>query len=98
MDFAVVANIKRAIEAMREAGIAIFAAEAGGNMPPWNADLAGPVALLLGSEGQGVRPTVRAACDGVISIPRRGHVNSLNVSVSAGMLLYEALRQRLGNR
>lgn len=96
MDFAVVTNIKRAIEAMREAGIAIFAAEADGNMPPWKVDLAGPVALLLGSEGQGVRPTVRAACDGVISIPQRGHVNSLNVSVSAGMLLYEALRQRLG--
>jgi 23S rRNA (guanosine2251-2'-O)-methyltransferase len=60
----------------------------------WDADLSGGIALVLGAEGKGVRPLVRRACDAAVSIPLRGQVESLNVSVAAGLLLYEAARQR----
>jgi 23S rRNA (guanosine2251-2'-O)-methyltransferase len=60
----------------------------------WDADLAGGVALVLGAEGKGVRPLVRRTCDVVVSIPLAGRVSSLNVSVAAALLLYEARRQR----
>jgi 23S rRNA (guanosine2251-2'-O)-methyltransferase len=60
----------------------------------WEADLTGGTALVMGAEGKGVRPLVRRACDGAISIPLGGHVESLNVSVAAAILLFEATRQR----
>ena len=59
-----------------------------------DADLTGGIALVLGAEGKGVRPLVRRTCDGVIAIPLAGRVGSLNVSVAAALLLYEARRQR----
>ena len=62
----------------------------------WDADLTGGIALVLGAEGKGVRPLVRRTCDAVVSIPLLGDVESLNVSVAAGVLLYEARRQRRG--
>ena len=62
---------------------------------PWDrADLTGPVALVIGSEGRGVSRLVRERCDGALSLPIRGRVNSLNASVAAGVLCYEAVRQR----
>ena len=64
--------------------------------PIWQADLDGGVALVFGAEGKGVRPLVRRACDGAVSIPLAGQVESLNVSVAAALLLYEAVRQRRG--
>ena len=62
----------------------------------WEADLAGGVFLVFGSEGRGIRPGVRRACDDAFSIPLEGHVESLNVSVAAGVALFEAARQRRG--
>jgi 23S rRNA (guanosine2251-2'-O)-methyltransferase len=88
-----VTNLRRAIEIMKEAGLWIYAAEAGGT-PYTDLDLAGPVGLVFGSEGRGVRRLVRKACDGAVSIPMLGSVGSLNISVAAAVLLYEVRRQR----
>jgi 23S rRNA (guanosine2251-2'-O)-methyltransferase len=88
-----VTNIRRAIDRMKEAGLWVYAAEVGGTTYT-ELDLTGPVGLVLGSEGKGVRRLVREGCDGSVSIPMRGAVESLNVSVAAAVLLYEAGRQR----
>jgi 23S rRNA (guanosine2251-2'-O)-methyltransferase len=86
-------NLRRAIEEMKEAGLWVYAAETGGT-PYTQLDLAGPVGLVFGSEGRGVRRLVREACDGAVAIPMLGNVGSLNVSVAAAVLLYEVRRQR----
>ena len=86
-------NLKRAIETMKGANVWVYAAEAGGTDAA-KLDLNGPVAFVLGSEGKGVRRLVREACDGTVSIPMLGAVSSLNVSVAAAVLAYEARRQR----
>jgi 23S rRNA (guanosine2251-2'-O)-methyltransferase len=86
-------NLRRAIDRMKESGVWVYAAEIGG-MTYTGLDLTGPVALVLGSEGRGVRRLVREGCDGALSIPMLGAVGSLNVSVAAAVLLYEAGRQR----
>ena len=86
-------NLRRALDRMKKAGVWAYAAESGGSEPA-GVDLAGPVALVMGSEGGGIRRLVREGCDGAISIPMRGQVSSLNVSVASAVLLYEALRQR----
>ena len=88
-----VTNLKRAVDTMKEANVWVYAAEAGGT-DYTELDLAGPMALVLGSEGRGVRRLVREACDGTVSIPMLGAVSSLNVSVAAAVLAYEARRQR----
>jgi 23S rRNA (guanosine2251-2'-O)-methyltransferase len=86
-------NLRRAIEKMKETGLWVYAAEADGT-PYSDLDLAGPVGLVFGSEGRGLRRLVREACDGRVSIPMLGNVGSLNVSVAAAVLLYEVRRQR----
>ena len=86
-------NLRRAIEKMKDAGLWVYAAEHGGT-PYTKLDLAGPVGLVFGSEGRGVRRLVREACDGTVSIPMLGDVGSLNISVAAAVLLYEVRRQR----
>lgn len=86
-------NLRRAIEQMKAAGLWVYAAEAVG-APYTQLDLAGPVGLVFGSEGQGIRRLVREACDGAVAIPMLGNVGSLNVSVAAAVLLYEVRRQR----
>ena len=60
----------------------------------YRTNLKGDIALVIGSEGFGVSKLTRKLCDGIISIPMHGHVNSLNASVSAGIVVYEAIRQR----
>jgi 23S rRNA (guanosine2251-2'-O)-methyltransferase len=86
-------NLRRAVETMKRAGIWVYAAEAGGT-PYTELDLTGPVGLVLGSEGRGVRRLVREGCDGIVSIPMLGAVGSLNVSVASAVLLYEVRRRR----
>jgi 23S rRNA (guanosine2251-2'-O)-methyltransferase len=86
-------NLRRAIDRIKEAGLWVYAAEVGGTIYT-ELDLSGSVALVLGSEGRGVRRLVREGCDGAVSIPMLGAVESLNVSVVVAVLLYEARRQR----
>jgi len=96
VNIAEVVNIKHAIDKMKRLDIAIIGAEAGSELTPWDIDMKGPMAFVIGSEGQGLRKTVREMCDFVVSLPMRGKVNSLNVSVATGILSYEVIRQRLG--
>jgi 23S rRNA (guanosine2251-2'-O)-methyltransferase len=86
-------NLRRAIDRIKEAGLWVYAAEVGGTIYT-ELDLSGSVALVLGSEGRGVRRLVREGCDGAVSIPMLGAVESLNVSVAVAVLLYEARRQQ----
>ncbi len=86
-------NLRRAVDRMKDAGLWAYAAEVGGT-PYTDLDLAGPLALVLGSEGRGVRRLVREGCDGAVCVPMLGAVGSLNVSVAAAVLLYEARRRR----
>ncbi len=86
-------NLRRSVDRMKKAGLWVYAAETGGSGYS-GVGLSGPVGLVLGSEGRGVRRLVREGCDGEISIPMLGSVESLNVSVAAAVLLYEARRQR----
>ena len=86
INLAEVVNIKHAMEKMKNADIALVGAEAGSNLTPWDVDMKAPVALVIGSEGQGLRRTVKEMCDHIVSLPMRGAVNSLNASVAAGIL------------
>ncbi len=89
-----VVNIARAVSELKAAGIWTVGLEAGGDDLYGDHDLALPTALVLGNEGRGLRRLVRERCDRVVSIPMLGHVNSLNVAVAAGVVLFEAVRQR----
>jgi len=89
-----VSNIKNAISEMKDKGIAIIGAEAGSENMPWGIDLSIPLGLVIGSEGKGLRKTVADKCDVIISLPMRGKINSLNVSVASAALMFEILRQR----
>ena len=91
---AVVPNLARYLNEIKRGDLWIYAAAADAEQTLWNADLEGGLALVFGAEGKGVRPLVRRACDGAISIPLVGRVESLNVSVAASLLLYEAARRR----
>jgi 23S rRNA (guanosine2251-2'-O)-methyltransferase len=75
-------------------GLWVFGAEVGAAGPYSQADMTGPLILVMGSEGKGIRPRVAAACDAMVSIPVRGRTASLNVSAAAAVLLFEAVRQR----
>ena len=89
-----VGNLVQALQALKERGLWIVGYDAAGT-ERWDAvDLTKPVALVLGGEGRGMRRLVREHCDHLVSIPHFGHVTSLNVSVAAGVALYEAVRQR----
>ena len=90
-----VTNINQALRTLKDAGCWICAADMDGETL-WDLELSGPLALVMGGEGQGVSPLVKRNCDMVAALPMSGPVGSLNVSVSAAVLLYEVLRQRRG--
>lgn len=88
-----VTNINTEIERLKEKNIWIYACELGGQDLD-NADLSGNIAIVMGSEGKGVSALTRKLCDGVVTMEMHGKVNSLNVSVATGIVLYEAVRKR----
>jgi len=90
-----VTNLARSLSAMREAGIWIFGAAEDAATRLYDVDLTVPMALVLGAEGAGLRRNTREHCDKLFSIPMQGNVESLNVSVAAGVCLYETVRQRM---
>ena len=87
-----VANVHQTILDLQKAGVWVYAAEAGGSAH-YNTNFEGPCALVMGSEGDGVSRVVKDACDGIVSIPMYGHVNSFNVSTAASVILAEIARQ-----
>ena len=91
---AVVPNLARYLSEVKRGDLWIFGAVGDGAQPMWQTDLSGGVTLVFGAEGKGLRPLVRKTCDELVWIPMTGHVESLNVSVAAALLLYEAKRQR----
>jgi 23S rRNA (guanosine2251-2'-O)-methyltransferase len=93
---AVVTNLARYLEEIKGGDLWIAAAAGESGTPMWQADLSGGLAFVFGAEGKGLRPLVRRTCDLEVSIPLYGQVESLNVSVAAAVLLYEARRQRGG--
>ncbi|MCY4085428.1 MAG: 23S rRNA (guanosine(2251)-2'-O)-methyltransferase RlmB [Actinomycetia bacterium] len=94
LDVAVVVNLVRYLAEIKSSDLWIWAAAEDAETPYWSADLEGGVALVLGAEGRGLRPSARRVCDGAIAVPLAGCVESLNVSVAAGVILFEAARQR----
>jgi 23S rRNA (guanosine2251-2'-O)-methyltransferase len=90
-----VTNLVRTLKLLKDAGLWVVGADAEGEKLAYEADLKGPLALVLGAEGAGLRELTRKTCDFLVRLPQLGSVESLNVSVATGMLLYEAVRQRL---
>ena len=94
MKVARVANLPAVIEDLKKRGVWIFGTAASGDRLLYDADLRGPAALVIGSEGFGMSRLVEERCDFLVRIPMMGHINSLNASAAASILLYEAVRQR----
>ena len=96
MKVARVTNINAAISELKEKGVWVFGTAAEGSVPMYQADLKGAAAIVIGNEGDGMSPLVRKNCDVMVHIPMKGRISSLNASAAASVLLYEAVRQRLG--
>ena len=96
MKVAKVSNINNAIAELKEKGVWVFGTAAEGSVPMYKADLTGPTAIVVGNEGDGMSQLVRKNCDMLVHIPMKGRISSLNASVAASILLYEAVRQRIG--
>ncbi|TYC59445.1 23S rRNA (guanosine(2251)-2'-O)-methyltransferase RlmB [Marinobacter sp. BW6] len=91
-----VTNLARFLRSLQDQGVWLIGTAGEADATLYQADFKGPVALVMGAEGKGMRRLTREHCDQLINIPMLGHVDSLNVSVATGVCLYEALRQRLG--
>ena len=91
-----VPNIPALLEQLQKEGVWVFGTAAEGTSDLYSADLKGPAAIVIGSEGDGMTRLVREKCDFLVSIPMKGKISSLNASAAAAILLYEAVRQRLG--
>lgn len=94
VEVAHVRNLADWLTQAKELGFWIWGADADADQAPWQVDLTSSTVLVLGGEGKGLRPRVADSCDGLIALPQRGKVESLNVSAAATALLFEALRQR----
>ena len=92
-----VANLPATLKELQKAGVWIFGTAADGDKTLYDADLKGPAAIVIGSEGDGMGRLVRENCDFLVSIPLKGRIQSLNASNAAAVLLYEAVRQRSGS-
>jgi 23S rRNA (guanosine2251-2'-O)-methyltransferase len=92
--FISVTNLARTLRELKDKGILVVGTAEGEGGTLFEAKLSGPLAMVLGAEGEGLRRLTRETCDELISIPMLGKVESLNVSVAAGICLYEARRQR----
>ncbi len=88
-----VTNLKEAIDTLKENGLWIYVSETGGESI-YSQNLTGPIGIVVGSEGNGVKQSIRTYCDGIITLPLKGSVNSLNASVASAICVYEVLRQR----
>ena len=91
-----VPNIAALLKDLKKQGVWVFGTAAEGTTSLYQADLKGPAAIVIGSEGDGMTRLVRENCDFLVSIPMKGRISSLNASAAAAILLYEAVRQRLG--
>jgi len=89
-----VRNLADWLARAKDAGFWIWGADAGAEQAPWDVDLTGATVLVLGGEGKGLRPRVASTCDGLVTLPQQGRIDSLNVSAAATALLFEAVRQR----
>jgi 23S rRNA (guanosine2251-2'-O)-methyltransferase len=89
-----VPNLVRAMDELKGKGLWLVGAEGSGDEPWYSFDYTGPVGIVLGSEGRGLRPLVRKTCDKVLAIPLAGKVGSLNVAAAAAVFFFEVVRQR----
>lgn len=89
-----VPNIPAAIKDLKDRGVWIYGTAAGGSSDLWHTDFTGPLALVIGSEGDGMGRLVTESCDFIVSLPMKGQVSSLNASAAAAIVMYEVLRQR----
>ena len=92
--FIQVTNLARSLESLKRRGIWLVGATGERGQPLYGTDLRGPLAVVMGAEGKGLRRLTREVCDHLVSIPMAGAVESLNVSVATGVVLFEAVRQR----
>jgi 23S rRNA (guanosine2251-2'-O)-methyltransferase len=90
-----VTNLVRSMKEMQEAGVWLIGTDDEAERSIYDLDLTGPIAIVMGAEGEGMRRLTKETCDELVRIPMQGVVESLNVSVASGVCLYEALRQRL---
>ena len=88
-------NISAAIATLKEKGLWIYGTAADGESDLWHTNFSGPVALVIGSEGDGIGRLVKENCDCIVSLPMKGKISSLNASAAAAITMYEVLRQRI---
>lgn len=96
MKIARVPNIPSVLKELKNEGVWVYGAAAGGSSELWSTDFTGSCAIVIGSEGDGMGRLVRENCDFIVSIPMAGKINSLNASAAASIIMYEVLRQRRG--
>lgn len=95
MNVAFVTNLVNALKSLKDKGLWIAGADQDGQDTVFDADLSGPLAIVVGGEEKGIRPLVKKQCDYLVAVPQRGPIGSLNASAAAGVVMYEVFRQRM---